>query len=51
MNKLIQFTYQTSELEYILIELQGTVSHTAEKSYYFMFLGNLTKVTQVSYKK
>jgi len=47
MNKLIQFTYQISDINYLLVEIQGSISHTAEPKYYFMFLGKLTELSKV----
>ena len=47
MNKIIQFSYEISEKEYILIELQGSISHSTEKNFHEMYFGKLEKKSEV----
>jgi hypothetical protein len=50
-NKLIQFSYQISNDEYILLELQGDISHTMERKFNDLYLGRLEKKHEVTYFK
>jgi hypothetical protein len=47
MSIIIQFISNISEDEQLLIEIQGGITHTIENKFNFMFLGKLTKNSQV----
>ena len=47
MNTIINFFNFFSQEEPTLIEIQGTISHTIENKFNFMFLGKLTKISDV----
>ncbi len=49
MNKLIQFEYKISDNEFVLLELQGELSHTVEKNYHECYLGKLEKKSEVNF--
>jgi hypothetical protein len=50
-NNLIQFSYQLSEQEHTLVELQGSLDHTVEKKFNDLYLGRLEKKTEVKFFK
>ncbi len=49
MSVIIKFTNQTTENELLLIEIQGSIQHTIETKFNFMFLGKLNKINDVCY--
>lgn len=50
MSVIINFTAALSEKENILIEFQGTLTHTIENKFNLMFLGRLNHVANVNIK-
>jgi hypothetical protein len=48
MNKIFQFTYQIYENEFILLEMQGSISHTSEDKFNNMHLGKLDQINDVN---
>lgn len=47
MNKIIQITKEISENEHVLVELQGSITHSTEKNFSNLHLGKLEKVDEV----
>jgi hypothetical protein len=48
MSVLIKFTNPISDSELILIEIQGSLHHTIETKFNYMFLGKLNKINEVN---
>ena len=47
MSVIIKFTNNTTENELLLIEIQGSITHTIESKFNYMFLGKLKKINDV----
>ena len=46
---LIQFATEIGDRHTVLIEIQGSIEHSIETKFNFMFLGKLTQVSEDSY--
>lgn len=44
MSKIFQFSYQISQTEFLLLEMQGSVTHTSEEKFNNMYLGKLEQI-------
>ncbi len=51
MSAIINFINFQSNNEQLLIEIQGEITHTIENKFNFMFLGKLTKNSEVKLPK
>ncbi len=49
MTSIINFVNFISNDEQILIEIQGSITHTIENKFNYMFLGKLTKHSEVRF--
>lgn len=47
MSVIINFIYQISNNENTLIEIQGSLTHTFENKFNYMFLGKIVQKTEV----
>jgi hypothetical protein len=47
MSIIIQFISNITDDEQLLLEIQGGITHTIENKFTYMFLGKLTKNSQV----
>ena len=47
MSVIIKFTNNITENELLLIEIQGSITHTIESKFNYMFLGKLNKINDV----
>lgn len=48
MSVIIKFVNQLSEEEQMLIEIQGSIGHTLENKFTYMYLGKLHKNSEVN---
>jgi hypothetical protein len=47
MSVIIKFTNEITNDDNILVEIQGSLSHTIETKFNFMYLGKITKINEV----
>lgn len=47
MNKLIKVKNEFSEEEYMIIEMQGSISHSSENKFYNLNLGRIENIAKV----
>lgn len=47
MSVIIKFTNQITDQELLLIEIQGSIQHTIESKFNYMYLGKLNKINDV----
>jgi len=47
MSVIIKFTNNITENEQLLIEIQGSLTHTIESKFNYMFLGKINKINEV----
>jgi len=47
MSVIIKFTNQITDNELLLIEIQGSIQHTIESKFNYMYLGKINKINDV----
>jgi len=47
MSKIIKVINELSEEEYMIIEMQGSISHSSENKFYNMNLGRIENISKV----
>jgi hypothetical protein len=47
MSRVISFVKEIGNNENMLVEIQGSISHTVENKFNYMMLGKLTKISEV----